>query len=126
MTPLTEEWVDKAEGDLATALRERRARKSPNYDSACFHAQQCAEKYLKAILQENGLSIPKTHDLQLLLNLINPLNPFWVTLMPECALLTNYAVNFRYPGSSATLLDAKQGLIALSPIRSFARQELGI
>ncbi|WP_309710161.1 HEPN domain-containing protein [Armatimonas sp.] len=126
MSPLTKEWVDKAEGDLATALRERRARKSPNYDSACFHAQQCAEKYLKAVLQENGISIPKTHDLQLLLNLISPLNPFWVTLMPECALLTNYAVNFRYPGSSATLLDAKQGLVALDPIRSFVRQELGI
>ncbi|WP_395146230.1 HEPN domain-containing protein [Armatimonas sp.] len=102
MTLLTEEWVDKAEGDLATALRERRARKSPNYDSACFHTQQCAEKYLKAI------------------------NPFWVTLMPECALLTNYAVNFRYPGSSATLLDAKQGLVALEPIRDLARRELGI
>ena len=118
MTPLTEEWLDKAEGDLATALRERRARKSPT--------QQCAEKYLKAILQENGISIPKTHDLQLLLSLISPLNPFWITLMPECALLTNYAVNFCYPGSSATLSDAKQGLVALEPIRRFARQEFGI
>jgi hypothetical protein len=37
MNPLTIEWVDKAEGDL-TALRELRARKSPNYDAACFHA----------------------------------------------------------------------------------------
>jgi HEPN domain-containing protein len=126
MTPLTSEWVDKAEGDLATAFRERRARKSPNYDSACFHAQQCAEKYLKAILQENNLIIPKTHDLQVLLNLMGPLNPFWITLSPECALLTNFAVNFRYPGASALLTDAKQALLALEPIRQFARQELGI
>jgi hypothetical protein len=34
MKPLTREWVKKAEGDFATAQRELRARKSPNYDSA--------------------------------------------------------------------------------------------
>ena len=44
MRQLTREWVAKAEGDLHSCLREIRARKHPNYDSACFHAQQCAEK----------------------------------------------------------------------------------
>lgn len=48
MNPLTLEWADKAEGDLFTAQREIRARVSPNYDAACFHSQQVAEKYLKA------------------------------------------------------------------------------
>lgn len=41
------EWIKKAEGDFQTALREERARKQPNYDAACFHAQQSIEKYLK-------------------------------------------------------------------------------
>jgi HEPN domain-containing protein len=50
MKPLTEEWIAKAEGDFTTAQRELRARKSPNFDAACFHTQQCIEKYLKAIL----------------------------------------------------------------------------
>ena len=45
MKPLTREWVGKAKGDYATARREMRARRQPNYDAACFHAQQCAEKY---------------------------------------------------------------------------------
>ena len=45
MNPLTLEWVEKAEGDWLTAQREYRARKAPNYDAACFHAQQVAEKY---------------------------------------------------------------------------------
>jgi HEPN domain-containing protein len=49
MNLLTQEWISKAEGDFASSGRELRARKDPNYDSACFHAQQCAEKYLKAI-----------------------------------------------------------------------------
>src|SRR2546421_5742031 len=41
------------EGDFATAQRELGAIQDPNYDAVCFHAQQCAEKYLKAFLQEN-------------------------------------------------------------------------
>ena len=60
MRALTTEWVEKAEGDYATAGREIRARRRPNYDAVCFHAQQTAEKYLKAFLQENDVAFPKT------------------------------------------------------------------
>jgi HEPN domain-containing protein len=52
MNPLTIEWINKAEGDYATANREFRVRKTANYDAVCFHAQQCVEKYMKACLQE--------------------------------------------------------------------------
>lgn len=38
MKASTREWVDKALADLATARRELRARRQPNYDAACFHA----------------------------------------------------------------------------------------
>jgi HEPN domain-containing protein len=40
MNDLVNEWVKKAEGDFTSALREYRARKSPNYDAAGFHVQQ--------------------------------------------------------------------------------------
>ena len=80
MKPITLEWVEKAEGDYASAQRELRARKSPNYDSACFHAQQCAEKYLKARLQEAEISFPKTHDLTKLLDLLLPVEPCFENL----------------------------------------------
>ena len=50
MNELTVEWIAKAEGDWTTTGRELRARRSPNYDAACFHAQQAAEKYLKVPL----------------------------------------------------------------------------
>ena len=63
MKPLTSEWVEKAEGDFATAEREIRVRKTPNFDAVCFHAQQCTEKYLKALLQEADLPFGKTHHL---------------------------------------------------------------
>ena len=64
MKPESAEWVKKTEGDYTTASRERKAQVEPNYDASCFHAQQCAEKYLKARLVESGISFPKVHDLE--------------------------------------------------------------
>ena len=45
------------------------------FDSVCFHAQQCAEKYLKARLQDLGIIVPKTHDLTQLLELLLATEP---------------------------------------------------
>ncbi len=75
MNPLTSEWVEKGEGDLVTAQRELRARNKPNYDAACFHAQQAAEKYLKATLQEANREIPCTHNLIELVSLCLEFDP---------------------------------------------------
>jgi HEPN domain-containing protein len=46
MKAITQEWVNKAEGDFATAQRELEVKESPNHDAVCFHSQQCIEKYL--------------------------------------------------------------------------------
>ena len=63
MKPITLEWIAKAEGDWNSAQRQYRARQRPNDDAACFHAQQCAEKYLKARLEEAVIAFGRTHDL---------------------------------------------------------------
>ena len=124
MNQLTAEWVEKAEGDFASAGREIRARKAPNHDSTCFHAQQCVEKYMKGILQDASITFPKTHDLSALLVILAPLNPFWSTFAASCATLTDYAVNYRYPGDAATREEAKDAVRICTSIRAFARQEL--
>ncbi|MDQ2830508.1 MAG: HEPN domain-containing protein [Chloroflexota bacterium] len=93
MSPLTTEWITKAEGDLASALRDYRARKAPNYDGACFHAQQCAEKYLKALLQDNGIAFGKTHDLLILYKPLLSIDPLWATMHDDLDKLTAYAVD---------------------------------
>ena len=67
MKKVTREWVRKAEVDYRSADGLRR-KEPPVHESVCFHCQQCAEKYLKALMEEVGLPIPKTHDLGLLLN----------------------------------------------------------
>jgi len=126
MKALTLEWIKKAEGDFNSCLREVRARSHPNHDSACFHAQQCVEKYLKARLQEAGLAFPKTHDLLELLKQILAAEPGWMTLNPALNQLVNYAVVFRYPGISASKADARKALTACRTVRRTVRRSLGL
>jgi HEPN domain-containing protein len=118
MNPLVAEWALKAEADFNSALRELRARKNPNYDSACFHAQQCIEKYLKGILQNLGIPFQKTHDLNRLLDQCVDQYPGWHSARNDCQMLTQYAVAFRYPGESATKDDAKQAVAAATRLRT--------
>jgi HEPN domain-containing protein len=126
MKPLTSEWVEKAEKDWNSLHREIRARKNPNYDAACFFAQQCVEKYLKARLVEGDIYFKKIHDLTYLLELVKPLEPLWVAYEQEMRMLTDYAVEFRYPGASADLEVAKTAQGVCKSFRTTARQSLGL
>jgi HEPN domain-containing protein len=126
MKLLTREWVDKAEGDFITARRELRARKAPNYDAACFHAQQCAEKYLKARLQEEGIAFSRTHDLATLLDLLLPVEPSWAVMRSDLDRLTSFAVEFRYPGTSADKAMARSAVAVCQDVRHRVRMSLGL
>ncbi len=126
MTPLTREWVEKAEGDYNSAWLLYRARRTPNYDGACFHAQQCAEKYIKARLQEANISFPKTHDLAELLNLAITVEPLWEALRPGATLLSRLAVEVRYPGRSVGKPEAKEAIAICRELRRIIRGSLGL
>jgi HEPN domain-containing protein len=126
MKPLTREWVGKAEGDWHTALRELRARTNRNPDAACFHAQQCAEKYLKALLQENGIAFPRAHALELLLGLLDPTEPSWTDMRSNVRKLSEAAVAFRYPGESADIALAREAVATCREVRRRARLNLGL
>ena len=126
MLPITLEWIEKAEGDWASLQREARARKNPNHDAACFHAQQCAEKYLKARLQEANVVFQKTHNLLDLLTLVLVVEPGWNALQNDLAVLNNYGVDFRYPGKSATKAQAKAAVNHCRAVRKAARQSFGL
>jgi HEPN domain-containing protein len=126
MKPMTREWVAKAEGDFAMVERESRARKNPSYDGLCFHAQQCAEKYLKARLCEAGIAFAKVHDLGVLLDLALAVEPLWEVHRVDLAALTDYAVSFRYPGESADRAAAKDARRGCRDFRHAARAALGL
>jgi len=126
MKPSTAEWVAKAEGDWRTAGRELRAPESPNYDAACFHSQQCAEKYLKAVLAEAGVSFRKTHDLGLLLDLALPLEPSWEELRHPLGRLAALGMEARYPGLIADADAAAEAVRTAERLRSVCRPVLGL
>ena len=126
MKPMTREWAAKAEGDFATMERESRARKNPNSDALCFHAQQCAEKYLKARLAEAGIAFGKVHDLVALLEQTLVVEPLWEIYRADLAALTDYAVSFRYPGESADKESARNARKKCKAFRRAARKALGL
>jgi HEPN domain-containing protein len=126
MNPITLEWLEKAEGDWDTAGREWRARTRPNFDAVCFHAQQCAEKYLKAILQEAGVPFGKTHNLISLLEPLLSEDPSWEALRLALHQLGTFAVQVRYPGATADKGIARESLSLARQVRSKARSGLGL
>ena len=126
MNLLTFEWITKADADLSTARREFRARKNPNYDAVCFHAQQAAEKYLKAVLQESGYPIPRLHSLLELLSLVLKIDASFTSLQADLQIMEGYAVQFRYPGLSADKDEAKAALRAAEKVIDFLRLKLSL
>ena len=124
--PIAAEWVCKAEGDVAILERECRARKEPSYDGACFHAQQCAEKYLKARLCEADVSFSKIHDLVALLEQVLEAEPGWETFREDLAFLSDFSVSFRYPGESADRGSALDARRRCRLFRQAARHALGL
>jgi HEPN domain-containing protein len=127
MKPLTLEWIETAEEDWNIMLKGYRARKDPAYNAACFHAQQCAEKYLKGRLEEAGIAFRKTHDLTELLNQTKVVEPGWSMLQNEIDFLNKYSVAHRYPGGgSADKAEAKDAVSACRKIRSAVRTTFGL
>ena len=117
-------WVEKAEEDFVLA-RSALRRKKPLITGACFHAQQCAEKYMKALLVSQKAGFPMTHDLLLLNNLCSSVGIFMEIDAKLLNTLTDFAVRTRYPGEEPTLNDAKEALEITKLIRVFARKFLG-
>jgi HEPN domain-containing protein len=88
-------WLDNARADLAMARAPLPS--GATYEMLCFHAQQAAEKALKAVLLHVEVDFPFTHDLAALMALLpnsiaRPVSP------PEVVDLNPYAVTTRYPG----------------------------
>ena len=91
---LAQGWFRKGESDLADARRTIDS--DGPYDTACFHAQQAVEKYLKGFLVLRGFEIPRTHDLEELQN--QCLQEVEIQGLRDLDLseLTGYAVELRY------------------------------
>jgi len=98
------DWLRYAHSDLELA----KSTPSPRVllEGLCFHAQQAAEKALKAVLLSLGVAISRTHNIGALLDLL-PSDTELPIEIDEATILTDYAVLSRYPGTMEEVTDAE-------------------
>jgi HEPN domain-containing protein len=113
-------WIARAEEDVALA-RSALRRKVPLTYGATFHAQQGAEKYLKALLLARGHVFPRTHDLAALSDLCQQNGLSIQASQDALERLTAYAVQVRYPGEDPTPDEAREALHIAQAVRRWAR-----
>jgi len=102
---LLSQWLDKAARDLKLT---RHLVSAGEYNEAvCFHAQQAAEKYIKAFLVHHQVEFPKTHDIEELLDLVETRDQNLAQSLRHTAVLSAYGVEIRYPGDLPEITDAE-------------------
>ena len=90
-----QDWLRHARSDLELARTE--GHDQILLEDLCFHAQQAAEKALKAVLVAHSVVFPRTHNLRTLIDLL-PAEVAVSVQVQEAITLTDYAVSARYPG----------------------------
>jgi len=93
------EWTRKAGEDIRAA-ETLLSQDPPLLYPSCFHAQQAAEKYLKAYLTQRQMEFPKTHSIRELLGLVRTLDEELADSLLPAAALTPYGIDIRYPGDT--------------------------
>jgi HEPN domain-containing protein len=125
MKRITREWIRKAEEDFRAADLLATGRE-PLHDLVCFHCQQCAEKYLKALLEELTFAFSKTHNLEGLLNLLLPHHSSLGRYRRGLRFLTQFAVDPRYPLMRTTKSQAESAQRWAGKVRAACRRLLGL
>jgi len=92
-----EEWLAHAESDVNLA-RLAKDREEILPEQVCFHAQQAAEKALKAVLLHRKVEFPFIHDIEALLEIMTQSGLLMPPDVAAAGALTPYAVEARYPG----------------------------
>ena len=122
---IVRQWVLKAENDLIAAKHLLTLEGHWPTDIVCFHAQQCIEKYLKAVLTLLGIAFPKTHDIERIVGLLPDHINIPLTEEQQ-ALFSDYAVASRYPGdfSPIALKEAQNAVTTCESVRKVIRDFL--
>lgn len=96
---LPQAWLRKADEDILNMRNNLAAAQVP-WSTICFHAQQAAEKSLKALLVHQGVPVSRelrTHDLEWLARCASRREPRAADLLAACSRLTAFAIDVRYP-----------------------------
>lgn len=121
---LHDEWLLKALHDLKSS-KKLISGKDPIFDTSIYHTQQCAEKALKSFLAFNKKSIPKSHDIQLLIEQCIEIDQDFEELYDIGMNLTPFATFFRYPGHiiEPDIEDVNEAIIIAEKIFHFVKNK---
>ena len=97
ITGTSADWLRRAQSSLALAKVPRP--KDALWEDLCFHAQQAAEKALKAVLVEKKIPFRFVHDLNELIDTLEEHGQKMPEQVKKSVILTGYAVATRYPGN---------------------------
>jgi HEPN domain-containing protein len=119
------EWIDRAKSDIRLAhlaANDVQVRR----EQACFHAQQAAEKAIKAVLRSRQIEFPLTHDIEELLELAEKGGLTLPQSVREAGSLTPHAVESRYPGywMEITASDVDEALRVAEQVMEWAKRML--
>ena len=118
-------WVERAENDFRNAEYVLTMEQNCPFDTVAYHCQQCAEKYLKALLVYWNVDFPRTHDLVILFNLLQNTDPVDLPLQ-DVQPLNRYSIEARYPGDWEPVeeSEAKAALQMVTNVRVIVRSVL--
>jgi HEPN domain-containing protein len=106
-------WIEKADRDLEVSERELKI-SDPLTDIICFHAQQSAEKYMKAYLIYLDIEFQKTHDIEDLVVVASNKDPSITEFKDIGAELSAYAVEARYPEFEEPSLEDTENAVEIA------------
>jgi HEPN domain-containing protein len=92
------QWLAYADEDLRLARHGMTLSTGAPHRLIAYHAQQCAEKCLKAYLIFHHIDFPFTHNISRLLELCGE-ETSWIKSLMDAEELTFYAITARYPGT---------------------------
>ncbi len=98
------DWLRHALSDLSVASETKT--KEVLLETLCFHAQQAAEKSIKAVLIKHAIPLIKTHNLKILLEQLSSILSVPAEIMNSVG-LTDYAITSRYPGDWEPVTEAE-------------------
>jgi len=125
------QWVGYADEDLRLAIYALKMRgKGRAFRLIAYHAQQCAEKHLKAFLVYHRVDFPYTHNIRKLLELCRE-RATWPESLRDAEDLTQYAITARYPGEDEPITreEAQRAVEIAQRVRDQVRtalEELGV
>jgi HEPN domain-containing protein len=119
------QWLAYADEDLRLARYGFSMPERPPYRLIAYHAQQCAEKHLKAYLVFHAVDFPFSHNLRRLLELCAT-QANWAEQLRDADELTPYAITARYPGEDEEVseVEARRAVEIALRVRQTVRQSL--